>query len=47
MNRKIEHKSTGEITKSEYYYFVSDISVDEFMRVRRHHWSLMKLISCV
>ena len=20
MNRKIEHKSTGEITKSEYYY---------------------------
>ena len=40
MNSKIEYMITGEITKSEYYYFTSDISVNEFMKIRRHHWAI-------
>lgn len=40
MNSKVEYSITGEITNSEYYYFTSDISVNEFMKVRRHHWAI-------
>ena len=40
MNSKVEYMITGEIAKSEYYYFTSDISVNEFMKVRRNHWSI-------
>ena len=40
MNSKVEYMITGEITKSEYYYFTSDISVNEFMKIRRHHWRI-------
>lgn len=40
MCAKVQYKLTGEITKSEYYYFTSDISVNEFMKVRRHHWAI-------
>lgn len=40
MNSKVEYTLTGEITKSEYFYFVSDISVEEFKNVRRHHWAI-------
>lgn len=40
MNSKVEFPRTGEITKAEYYYFVSDISVEEFKNVRRHHWAI-------
>lgn len=40
MNSKVEYMITGEITKSEYYYFTSDISVNEFMKIRRHHWAI-------
>ena len=40
MNSKVEYTITGEITKSEYFYFVSDISVNEFMKARRHHWRI-------
>lgn len=40
MKSKIEYMITGEITKSEYYYFTSDISVNEFMKIRRHHWAI-------
>ena len=40
MNSKVEYTITGEITKSEYYYFTSDITVNEFMKIRRHHWAI-------
>ena len=40
MNSKVEFPRKGEITKAEYYYFVSDISVEEFKNVRRHHWAI-------
>lgn len=40
MNSKVEYIKVGEITKSEYYYFTSDISVNEFMKMRRHHWAI-------
>ena len=40
MNTRVEYTLTGEITDSEYYYFVSDISVEEFKNVRRHHWAI-------
>lgn len=40
MNSKVEYTKTGEITKSEYYYFTSNISVSEFMKARRHHWKI-------
>lgn len=40
MNSKVEYMSTGEITNSEYYYFTSDMSVNEFMKIRRHHWTI-------
>lgn len=40
MNSKVEYTLTGEITKSEYYYFVSDMTVEEFKNVRRHHWGI-------
>ena len=40
MNSRVEYTITGEITKSEYYYFVSDITVNEFMKARRHHWAI-------
>lgn len=40
MNSKIEYMITGEISKSQYYYFTSDISVNEFMKIRRHHWAI-------
>ena len=29
-----------EITNSEYYYFTSEITIDEFMKIRRHHWAI-------
>lgn len=40
MNSKVEYMITGEITNSEYYYFTSDITIDEFMKIRRHHWAI-------
>lgn len=40
MNSKVDYTLTGEITKSEYYYFVSDMTVEEFKNVRRHHWGI-------
>ena len=40
MNSKVDYMMTGEITKSEYFYLTSDISVNEFRRVRRHHWAI-------
>ena len=40
MNSKVEYMITGEITNSEYYYFTSDMSVNEFMKIRRHHWAI-------
>ena len=40
MNSKVESIITGEITNSEYYYFTSDISVNEFMKMRRYHWAI-------
>ena len=40
MNSKVEYTITGEITNSEYYYFTSDISVNEFKKIRRHHWAI-------
>lgn len=40
MNSKVEYMITGEITNSEYYYFTSEITVDEFMKIRRHHWAI-------
>ena len=40
MNSKVEYMITGEMTNSEYYYFASDMSVNEFMRIRRHHWAI-------
>ena len=40
MNSKVEYTITGEITNSEYYYFTSDISVNEFMKIRRKHWAI-------
>lgn len=40
MNSKVEYMITGEITNSEYYYFTSEITIDEFMKIRRHHWAI-------
>lgn len=40
MNSKVEYMITGEITNSEYYYFTSEITIDEFMKMRRHHWAI-------
>lgn len=40
MSSKVEYTITGEITESEYYYFTSDISVGEFMEIRRRHWAI-------
>lgn len=40
MNSKVDYTLTGEITKSEYYYFVSDMTIEEFKNVRRHHWGI-------
>ena len=40
MNSKVEYMITGEITNSEYYYFTSEITIDEFTKIRRHHWAI-------
>ena len=40
MNSKVEYMITGEITNSEYYYFTSEITIDEFKKIRRHHWAI-------
>ena len=40
MNSKVEYTITGEITNSEYYYFTSDVTVNEFMKIRRKHWAI-------
>ena len=40
MNSKVVYTLTGEVTKSEYYYFTSNISIDVFKKIRRHHWAI-------
>ena len=40
MNSKVIETITGKVTNSEYYYFTSDISVNKFMKIRRHHWRI-------
>jgi len=40
MSSKVENTLTNVITNNDYYYFVSDMTVKEFMNVRRHHWAI-------
>lgn len=40
MNSRVQYTITGVMSNSEYYYFTSDISVNEFKNIRRHHWSI-------
>ena len=47
MNSKVEYMITGEITNSEYYYFTSEITIDEFMKIRRHHWAIENSLNWV
>lgn len=38
MNSVITNKRSGEVSRSELYFFTSNISLNEFRIVRRHHW---------
>lgn len=40
MSSRVEHTIINESTTSELFYFVSDISIEEFKKVRRHHWKI-------
>ena len=40
MDSVVENTKTNKRTENKLFYFTSDISLDEFMNVRRHHWAI-------
>ncbi len=40
MDSIVENIKTNKKTENKSFYFTSEITVDEFMNVRRHHWAI-------
>lgn len=40
MDSVVENTKTNKRTENKLFYFTSDLSLDEFMNVRRHHWAI-------